>query len=339
VPWRQTPPGAPPPLIDCGPDHPDAHVRLPDAVRAFFAVDDERGVLRELDGVLCARVVAGGAASPNRGGAERLDLALIPDGVVLRRRAMPETPHQPFDLEGLRADWEGVLPEQRDPSVLFAAILNQVIDGYGQVLDVIRTRADDQEGHLLDRDRPLREIQIGLLELTGALGAIRRQVLPLRNDLRELRELRDPVGRGVVSPAGARWLASVEEDLRTDLPEALAVAEGRIGNTLGQLQGERSEVTNRVVLALTIVTAAFYVPTVLTGLYGMNVPLPFQRHEGVFWAVVALAVALFVGGAALIVRYGLWRVLRRDALQGLRPSAGRRAREALGASGRRRGRA
>ena len=106
------------------------------------------------------------------------------------------------------------------------------------------------------------------------------------------------------------------------------MADARIGNTLGQLQGERSEVTNRVVLALTIVTAAFYIPTVLTGLYGMNVPLPFQqRPVAVFYAWSSpWPLALFVGGAALIAHYGLWRVLRRDALQGLRPTAGRRAR-------------
>ena len=123
---------------------------------------------------------------------------------MLRRRAVEGMPHQPFDLERLRADWEQVLPEQRDASVLFAAILNQVIDGYGQVLDVIRTRADEQEGHLLDRDRPLREIQIALLEQTAALGAIRRHVMPLRNDLRELRELREPVSAAWWSHRWAR---------------------------------------------------------------------------------------------------------------------------------------
>jgi Mg2+ and Co2+ transporter CorA len=335
VPWPLIPPDAPLPLVDCGPDHPDAHVELPPGVRAFFAIADPRGAVREVDGMLCARVVAGGVSGAWHVGLERLDLALAPRGVVVRRRAVEGAAHHhQFDLAAVRAEWDGVLPGQRDASVLFALILDRVVEGYGEVLEVIRARADKQEGHLLERDRPLRDVQLGLLELNEALAAIRRHVLPLRNDLRELRQLRAPVERGVISAAGARWLGSLEDDLRRDLPEALAVAEGRIGNALFQLQGERSEVTNRVVLALTIVTAAFYVPTIVAGLYGMNVPLPFQEERAVFYVVVACALALFVLGIALIIRLGLWRVLMREApAPSLRPSGGRRARGAHGASG------
>jgi Mg2+ and Co2+ transporter CorA len=324
VPWRPIPPGAPPPLVDCGPDDPDAHVELPAAAREVFAVDGDEmhGALAEVDGVLCTRVVARGVGEDGEIGAERLDMALVPAGVVLRRRPIPGMAHHPFDLQALRRDWDRVLPDQRDASVLFAAILNRVLQGYDQALHAIRSRADEEEGHLLDRDRPIRELQRSLLQLTGELSAIRHDLLPLRNDLRELRELREPVARRVVSPRGARWLVSVEEDLRIDLPEALAVAEARIGNTLGQLQGERSEVTNRVVLALTIVTATFFVPTALTGLYGMNVPLPFQHERWVFYVVVVLAVVLFGFGLAAIRRLGLWHVLRREAAQPLRRSAG-----------------
>jgi magnesium transporter len=333
VPWPLIPPDRPAPLVDCGPDHPDAHVALSPGVRAFFAIADQRGAVAEVDGVLCARVVAGGVAGPWHYGLERLDLALDPRGVVLRRRAVEGTHHHPFDVEALRAEWDRVLPDQRDASVLFGLILDRVVEGYGEVLDVIRVRADKQEGHLLDRDRSLRDVQLALLELNEALAAIRRHVLPLRNDLRELRRLRAPVERGVISAAGAEWLASLEEDLRRDLPESLAVAEGRIGNTLSQLQGERSEVTNRVVLALTIVTAAFYIPTTVAGLYGMNVPLPFQEERSVFYVVVAGALALFVLGVALIIRLGLWQMLRRDAAPPVRPSAAPRAPGAHEASG------
>jgi Mg2+ and Co2+ transporter CorA len=321
------------PLIDCGPDHPDAYVQLPADVRDFFASEDTRGALAELDGLLCARVVAGGVVSAWHFGLERLDLALEHGGVVVRRRPVHGVVHHPFDLAGLRADWDRVLPGQRDASVLFALILDRVIDGYGAVLDVLRERADKEEGHLLERDRPLRDVQLGLLELNGSLAAIRRHIMPLRNDLREFRQLRAPVERGVVSPAGAHWLDSLEEDLRSDLPEYLGVAEGRIGNALFQLQGERSEVTNRVVLALTIVTAAFYVPTTIAGVYGMNVPLPFQSDRAVFYVVVACAFALFVLSVGLIVRLGLWRVLLRiSAPPPIRRSAGRRARAGPGGS-------
>ena len=129
--------------------------------------------------------------------------------------------------------------------------------------------------------------------------------MPLRNDLRELQKLFTEPGGAHHDRRRRGWLSS-RDGPRRDLPGARD-GHARVGCTLGQLQGERGEVTNRVVLALTILTGAFYIPTVLTGLYGMNVPLPLQHNQAVFWLVVGLAVALFLGGAALIAHYGLWR--------------------------------
>lgn len=154
------------------------------------------------------------------------------------------------------------------------------------------------------------QVLSGLLELSNHLGRLRDGLLPLRGDIRELAELRDPVERQVISPAAERWLRSIETDLAQDVPAVLSVADARIAGALLQLQGERSEATNRVVLLLTIITVAFFVPTLLTGLYGMNVPLPRQRHDWIFWSVVGLAAALLGVAAAAITRLGLWGTFR-----------------------------
>lgn len=299
------------PLVDCGADPPETHVPdLPEAVRRFFADEDRRGRIVEVDGIVCARIVAA-SVEHSRLGFERLDLALLREDVVLHRRAVHNLHHRPFDLGAIREEWARTLPEHRDASVLLVVVLDAVIDDYEEVLDQLRGRADHLEDDLLGQQQALRSVQRRLLDLNDLVGRIRRALVPLRNDLRELLQLRDPEGRGLVSPAGRLWLATLAEDLQHDLPAALGVAEGRIQSALAQLQGERSEVTNGVVLALTLVTAAFFVPTLLTGLYGMNTPLPLQHRHGVFWAVLAIAAFLFVAATWSIVRLGLIRTLRR----------------------------
>ena len=122
--------------------------------------------------------------------------------------------------------------------------------------------------------------------------------------------IREPVERKLVSEAGGRWMQNIERDLVNEVPSSLAVAEARIAGALTQLQGERSEATNRVVLLLTIITVAFFLPTLLTGLYGMNVPLPGQSHTAVFWVLVGLAVSLLGVAATAITRLGLWGTFR-----------------------------
>ena len=313
VPLPLIAPGAAPPLLDCRDEHPDGHVReLPPAVSAFFHEPERHATMRELGGVLCARMVAGTVNGGGEVGFERLDLALHRGRVVVRRRPIPGRPHLAFDMDAALREWDAVLPEQRDASVLFILIVDVAVDAYDGVLDLIRARADEAERHLLDRDRPLRAVQRTLLDLAGNLAAVRRHVLSLRNDVRQILRLRAPARRGLITEAGLAWLHTLEEDLRLDLPDELGAAEARIAAALNQLQGERSELTNRIVLALTIVSATIFLPTVLTGLYGMNVPLPGQSHRYVFWAIVGLAVALLAVGLLAIVRLRLVRMVRKE---------------------------
>jgi Mg2+ and Co2+ transporter CorA len=311
------------PLVDCGPDPPDRHVTdVPEDVRRFFEETDRRGRILELDGVLCARIVAASVYGSSFG-LELLQLAILQRVLVIRRRPLPDLPHRPFDLAALGEDWSRIRPEHRDASVLLVAVLDAVIDDYDDVLDVIRGRADSLEEELLKRQAVIRDVQLALLDLNDVVGRVRRSLLALRNDLRELLRLNDPEGRGLVSPAGRLWLETLAEDLQLDLPASLAVAEGRIQSALAQLQGERSEVTNGVVLALTLVTASFFLPTLITGLYGMNTPLPLQHRHGVFWAVLGITVAMLLVATWSIVLLGLLPTLRRAVPRRRRPGLGR----------------
>lgn len=272
----------------------------------FLATPGIRARLAEVDGALCATVVASRFAPDDpHPSLERVDMLLRPSEVLVRRRAITGEADA-VAPERIEAQWLQTPASQRDASVLFMELLDNVIDSATEVLGEIRRRIDLIEERLLVPNPRINLILSDLLELSHHLGRVRDGVLPLRSELRELAELREPVERNLISPSGLRWLRIIELDLLRDLPAALEVAESRIAGARAQIQGERSESTNRVVLLLTIITVGFYAPTLITGLYGMNVPLPAQAATWLFWSVVGLAVAFLIVAAVAINRLGLW---------------------------------
>jgi Mg2+ and Co2+ transporter CorA len=305
MPWPILPSG-PPPLVEWRGDAPPPDGDLPDGLVDALAHPGARARLVEVDGHLCATLIATSFAAPDpRPSLERVDLVLMRTRVIVRRR--PVTGEcSALAPERLAREWARTPPAHRDPSVLFLQILNAVVDASSEVVDEVRHRVGLLEERLLAPNPPLNRILAELLELNRHLGTVRDGLLPLRSAIRELGELRDPVSRGILSAAGGLWLRSIELDLRYEVPSSLAVAESRIAGAFAQLQGERSEATNRVVLLLTIITVAFFLPTLLTGLYGMNVPLPGQESEGILWAFIGVAGLLLAVAAVAITRLGLW---------------------------------
>ena len=316
--------GAPPPLVEWYGASPPSGVSLTDRLMAFLARPTQRAHLIEIDGSLCATLIA---ANYDEGDPqpllERVDVILLPAHVLLRRRPISGS-CAALAPERIADQWDQTPPGQRDASVLFFQIVDAVVDTSTEILDEIRHRVGLLEERMLAANPTLNQVLSELLELNHHLGRVRDGLFPLRGDIRELAELRNPVERQIISPAAERWLRSIEVDLAQDVPAALSVADARIGGALLQLQGERSESTNRVVLLLTIITVAFFVPTLLTGLYGMNVPLPRQERDWIFWSVVGLAGAFLGVATVAITRLGLWGTFR-SVLPGrglsLRPDA------------------
>ncbi len=310
MPWLVHPAGAPPPLVEWRGGNPPSESWLTDAMLAFLAQTARRAGLAEVDGTLCASLVgASFDADDAVPRLERVDLILGTSQVLLRRRPITGFCAS-LEERRVEAQWHQTPAGQRDASVLFMQLLDAAVDGSIEVFDEVRARVGQLEERMLVANPPLNRVQSELLALSRHLGSVRDGLLPLRAELRELAELRDPVERHLVSEAGGRWLRNIELDLINEVPAALAVSEARIAGALTQLQGERSEATNRVVLLLTIITVAFFLPTLLSGLYGMNVPLPGQEHRWIFWAFVGVAVALLGVAATAITRLGLWGTFR-----------------------------
>ncbi len=58
---------------------------------------------------------------------------------------------------------------------------------------------------------------------------------------------------------------------------------------------------NRVIKLLTALTIIFMIPNIIAGVYGMNVPLPFQGSPYAFW-IIAVAGGVMTGGALWIFK-------------------------------------
>lgn len=313
MPWKTYPADSRPPLRALHVDHRDpGHC---DAVATFFDNPGSRARFKEVDGTLCIRLTgatfAPGDVAPVR---EVIEARLTTDGVLMRRTQSADPtgdhPSAISDAEIAR-QWRELPNGQRDASVLLTLIMNTVIDTQHDVLDEIRSRVDRLDEALLAPNPPLNEILPQIQQLGAHLGAVRDGILPLRPQVREVLELREPVERNLLSPAGTRWLTNIGRDLAEEVPSSLTVVEKRVATTMANLHGERSESTNRIVALLTVITAAFFVPTLFTGLYGMNVPLPGQERHFGFWVVIALTSVLLMFAGVMITKMGLWGTFRR----------------------------
>lgn len=59
---------------------------------------------------------------------------------------------------------------------------------------------------------------------------------------------------------------------------------------------------NETIRLLTVITLAFTVPTMISGIYGMNVAIPGENEPYVFWAVITVSLALSCSLALYFLR-------------------------------------
>ena len=87
------------------------------------------------------------------------------------------------------------------------------------------------------------------------------------------------------------------QDIIIDNSQALEMANvysNILGNMMGAFASIISNNLGHVVNRLTAVTIALMVPTLIAGVYGMNVDLPFQHHAHAFTIVVIISVVVTI---------------------------------------------
>jgi magnesium transporter len=206
----------------------------------------------------------------------------------------------------LDALWEAVC---RDPvrelgkgaQVLYHSIVDRAVDAYWPVLSVLEDRVDEIEREVLDARGGTHTLQ-ALFHLRGTV----------RHLLRSARSQRESVQRLAVGTVRSLTKETCYQfrDVHDHLlliHDALDDYREALGGLRDTHLGVLSNRTNEVMKALTVFSAVMLPLAFVTGLWGMNLDLPFTRSRHGFWVILGICGAL--GGAllALMARRGWLR--------------------------------
>ena len=176
------------------------------------------------------------------------------------------------------------------PMALVHRIVDTMVDNYRPEVAQLEARLDDVEEAVFGSNNE----------------AIVRQILALKRDIGSLRRVVMPQ-RDVIARLARREFAAVDEslsykfrDVHDHLVRLADEANTFHDRVTGVLDAHLSFVSNRmneVMKVLTIIATIFMPLTVLTSLYGMNVPLPSMPggDRAQFWEVVVLMLAISGG--------------------------------------------
>lgn len=82
------------------------------------------------------------------------------------------------------------------------------------------------------------------------------------------------------------------EDLSIDLEQVIARCKSllrTITNVRDSYRAVMDTRLNETIRLLTVITVALTIPTMLAGIFGMNVPLPFAHSDGAFWIIIGIS--------------------------------------------------
>lgn len=176
------------------------------------------------------------------------------------------------------------------PGVLMYRIIDTMLDNYRPEVEKLEAQLDELENEVLEN--PSQNLARGILNFKKDVSSLRQVVLPQR----------DAVGRlarrefALISEPLAFRFRDVHDHLVRLSDEAMFFQD-RITSILDAHLSAVSNQLNSVMKILTIFSTLFMPLSVLTGMWGMNVPLPhFPGGDGAqFWWVVGIMAVLSTG--------------------------------------------
>jgi magnesium transporter len=180
------------------------------------------------------------------------------------------------------------------PATLFYRIVDTMVDNYRPEVDKLSDRLDALEKEIFSR--PKSTLVKRILDFKRDISSLRRVIMPERDAIARLARREFPQ----ISESLSYRFRDVHDHLIRLADEAVYFQD-RISSLLDAYLSNVSNQLNGVMKVLTIISTIFMPMTVLTGLYGMNVPLPHLpggEHAQFWWilaimAGVTLAMLLF----------------------------------------------
>jgi magnesium transporter len=146
---------------------------------------------------------------------------------------------------------------------LLYALLDEVVDGYFDVMDRFEEESEDLEEQVFG-EKPPPDVQEGIFRLKKRVIGFRRRVGPLREVLMQLQGL-----RSLVTPPLEAYYRDVADHVIRAL-ELIDIVRDLLTGTLEAHLARTGNRLNEVMKALTSWGAIILVPTLIAGIYGMN---------------------------------------------------------------------
>jgi magnesium transporter len=184
------------------------------------------------------------------------------------------------------------------PVALFHRIVDAMVDDYRPSVNALEERIDKlEEEAYAGPDSMVRRV----IRLRHELGRARRILVPQRDVIGRLARREFPA---ITDEMSYRFRDVYDHVVR--LTEETLLFQDRVTGILEVHLAAVSNRLNQVMKVLTVMSTIFLPLTVLTGMWGMNVPLPHfpGGPEVQFWWVAGLMAALSCGMLAVFKRNG-----------------------------------
>ena len=185
------------------------------------------------------------------------------------------------------------------PVALTHRIVDSMVDNYRPEIEEIEEHMNTLEDQAILGRRS--DLVRDILGLKRDLASLRRVVIPQRDAVGRLARREFPM----IGDEMAYRFRDVHDQL-VRLSDEATMLQDRV---TGILEAHLSTISNRlnlVMKVLTVMSTIFLPLTVLTGMWGMNVPLPAFPGGGAmqFWWVAGLMLAISLGMLAIFRRNG-----------------------------------
>ncbi len=173
------------------------------------------------------------------------------------------------------------------PAGICHRIVDRMVDHYGPEVDEIEQRLEALEEAVFEQatGNPLRS----LLDIKRDLASLRRVVLPQRDAVGRLARREFSL---ITEPLAYRFRDVYDQLVRLS-DEAILLQDRTTGLVDAHLSNQSNRL-NQVMKVLTVISTIFMPLAVLTGLWGMNVPLPALAggEAAQFWWIVAFILGI-----------------------------------------------